>query len=527
MSTVRIPAPLPHQVPIIASSARRKVLRGGRRGRKSRIALHAAIVGHGPQGDHELTVGEGEYQETHRWTGPMHRAVAQGWHVYWIARDMPQFKILWSEDIAPRFKNVPGIRCVENDHRVEFPGGGALWARTAENIASVRGSGSKLAGVIIDEAAWMDLEATLRNVVLPALVDNKGWLMLLSTTNAGVDGNKAGRIPSYFNMICEQIHASERGAEWAEFHFTAFDNPKLSHSAIEELIAEYPAEAISLAQEVYAKLIKGGAGLALGELNEQKHLIAPFKVPEHWPRFGGFDWGHAHPWSFGSYAVDEQGQVFKLDTITGRKQRPDEIAAKIWEVFPDVDTWDYLIAGSDIKALHGGRLPSTMDVPTIAEQLADEGLDFIYGRDGANTLLPRLNNFRHYVAWTGTGPKDEFGLPTNGTPRFRWFRTPGNEACFKQCSVIVTDPKRPEIPLRRDADPQSGEGGDDQFAETMLALSSRPFAAEALELDVNEDVHPGFEGKVGQRKRKSRYATVPDDDELEIGFEFDDPWAEE
>ena len=51
------------------------------------------------------------------------------------------------------------------------------------------------------------------------------WLILMSTTNAGPDGNTRARVPSYFNLICEEIRAGKRSPEWREFTGTAYDNP--------------------------------------------------------------------------------------------------------------------------------------------------------------------------------------------------------------------------------------------------------------------------------------------------------------
>jgi hypothetical protein len=193
--------------------------------------------------------------------------------------------------------------------------------------------GKRLAGMIVEEAAWLDLQSALKDVILPALMDNEGWLVLISTTNAGQDGNQLKEAPSYFNRICQEIRAGERSDEWAEFHFTAEDNPKIT-AAPSDRSAEYAAGSAQLEQEVYAKLIVGGVGLALEQVEESKHIVPRFKVPAHWMQFGAFDWGFNHPYSFGWYAADEDGNVVKLDTLTGRKEQLEELAAKIEAAVP-------------------------------------------------------------------------------------------------------------------------------------------------------------------------------------------------
>jgi hypothetical protein len=73
-----------------------------------------------------------------------------------------------------------------------------------------------------------------------------------------------------------------------------------------------------------------GDGLALDELNE-RHLIKPFAIPRHWFQFGAFDWGFSHPFSFGWFAVDEEGTVYLVKSVHGWKLKPAQIAARILE----------------------------------------------------------------------------------------------------------------------------------------------------------------------------------------------------
>lgn len=294
-AAITLAAPLEHQEPIVASRASRKAVRWGRRGGKTRIAFYCAIVGHGPETDGT----------------PLHRGVVHGMDVVWIVRDMPQAGSLWQEEITPRFKGVPGVYTNETEKRIELAGG-KLWIRSAENIASVRGVGKNLIGVIVDEAAWQDLEAALKKVILPALLDNNGWLMLISTTNSGHDGNQQGRVPSYFNVICDEIQAGKRSDEWEEFYATAFDNPKISTQAINELIAEYTPGSIDLEQEVYAKLVTGGAGVAFPEWSPLIH-VADYAVPADWRWSAGGDYGYeAYGW-IGLFASGPERSLCRWD----------------------------------------------------------------------------------------------------------------------------------------------------------------------------------------------------------------------
>ena len=282
---VEIKAPLAHQEPVDRSAAGRKVLRCGRRWGKTRWAFKAAITGHGPD------MGG----------VPMHRGIMHGLDVFWIARDYKQGDALWFEEIRPRFKGLePQVSVNEQQRRIEIKGHGRLWIRTAENIESVRGAGDSLIGVIIDEAAYLNLQPALREVVLPALVDNNGWLVLMSTTNAGPDGYEDAEVgkrsPSFFNTLCEEIQAGARSEAWEEFYGTIHDNPVLPPEAVQELIDEYPPDSVELAQEVYAKLVVGGAGVSFPEWRDDVHIARYSPETDHRFRWsGGGDWGYDKP----------------------------------------------------------------------------------------------------------------------------------------------------------------------------------------------------------------------------------------
>ena len=124
---ILIPAPLPHQEPIVNSPARFKVVRAGRRGGKTVLAEGCAIVGHGP---------------TDATGAPKFKGIAHDLDVVWVARDYTQAGIMWHEFIRPRFKGVPGVRVNEADRTVSLDGAGTLFVISAENIASARGMGS-------------------------------------------------------------------------------------------------------------------------------------------------------------------------------------------------------------------------------------------------------------------------------------------------------------------------------------------------------------------------------------------------
>ncbi len=481
--TLELPEPIGPQLAWLDSAASKKVLRVGRRGSKTRFAFIAGLAGHGP-GWEDGT--------------PLFPGVLQGKDVVWLAQTYTNLStVLWKEEIVPRMSHLPWIELNTTKHDVNFRGLGSLMLRSAdrEAIDSIRGIGKRLGGVVIDEAAHLDLRGALLDVILPALLDNGGWLVLMSTTNAGNDGGYddtgAPQIPSYFNVIAREIAAGKRGPDWQEFYATAYDNPELDRNAIDALIGEYPPGSPKLEQEVFAKILETGVGLALTGLTEAAHLVPPFHVPSYWNRFAAFDWGYHHPWVLGLYAVDEDGQVYKVETVKGRLDLPDAIdaTAKAGGLAPSTIVY----AGPDVwrtRVSDKGRIKGEFLGPTVAEQLQQLGWLLV---PAADARVAGLNNFRLY---THLDP----GKP-DVRPRFVWMDTPNNRAGFEQVRRMQIDPKNPEDALKVDAD-VAGRGGDDDYDETRYALMSRPLTARAPVAEIEQGRTLGYD--YANRRPKER-----------------------
>lgn len=68
------------------------------------------------------------------------------------------------------------------------------------------------------------------------------------------------------------------------------------------------------------------------------HVIEPFDIPLHWTRYVSFDHGFSRPFSFGAWAVDPDGRVYRYKELYGCKKgeanvglmlTPGEIAARL------------------------------------------------------------------------------------------------------------------------------------------------------------------------------------------------------
>lgn len=242
------------------------------------------------------------------------------------------------------------------------------------------------------------------------------------------------------------------------------DNPTLTDNN-----PQYEAQLLALPDMLRRQLLDGdwdaGMGMALGELSRDVHIIPAFEPPAHWTRFGAFDWGFAHPWSFGYYVQDEESNIYKIDTVTGRNMLPHEIHDRVASRVP-LDTLKAIDAGHDLWNEIRARGENT---PTLYEQFRALGWKRI---DRANiSRASGLNNMRRYIHHDAATQ-----------PRFLLMDTPGNQHCFDVLQSMVSDPADPEDALKLNADPYTGEGGDDPYDETRYGLASRPYKTQPLKV---------------------------------------------
>ncbi len=193
-----------------------------------------------------------------------------------------------------------------------------------------------------------------------------------------------------------------------------------------------------------------------------KHVIEPFKIPDHWLKFRSFDWGSASPFSIGWWAVsdglDVDEKVYPKGSLiryrewygakspnVGLKLTNEEIARGILQREKEKIT--YGIADPSIFMVQGG--------PSIAEQMGKAGV-----------LWRKADNRR-------VGPRGAM----SGWAEMR-SRMMGTDYpmiyCFKTCiDSIRTIPNLPHDPHKAEDLDTSAE--DHAADEWRYACMSRPW----------------------------------------------------
>jgi hypothetical protein len=207
------------------------------------------------------------------------------------------------------------------------------------------------------------------------------------------------------------------------------------------------------------------AGAFFDEFDRQEHVIKPFRIPEHWLRFGSFDWGSAKPFSYGLYAVSDgsllsDGRVYPTGALiryqewygasgpnVGLKLTAEQVADGIIE--RELSRIDYRVADPACWKRDGG--------PSIAERMILKGLVF---RSADNSRIAGWDQVRGRLVGADA-------------PMLYFFET-----CYdmiRTFPALQHDERRPE-----DVD---SDGEDHAGDELRYACMSRPYTRPAPNIE--------------------------------------------
>ncbi len=239
---------------------------------------------------------------------------------------------------------------------------------------------------------------------------------------------------------------------------------------------QYLANLQALPERERMALLEGRWDLFIGQMFEEwceeVHVVDPFEIPRHWRRICALDWGFNHPTVVLWGAVDEDGVVWVYRELWLRRtpvDGPDGLAARIRR-YPDSDLCRFVAAGPDVFTMQSQALGG----PRIAELFRDNGVT-LTNVCARTHRVDWWQQVRRYLHW-----RDAQGLRITGRPLVRIFRG----ACPRLLAtlpVMVQDPDDPEDMLKVDADPDTGEGGDDAVDALAHLLMARPRSSPSEE----------------------------------------------
>ena len=237
-----------------------------------------------------------------------------------------------------------------------------------------------------------------------------------------------------------------------------FDNPTLMEND-----PSYVAQLMQLPEVMRKQHLDGdwevGSGLAFETLGETTHLVPRAEVPGWANCFGAFDWGFGHKWSFAVAYQRPDGKLHVVDAASGRKMIPQRIVERVADVLESrgltFQRLSYTVAGADVKIRDEARGSFG---PSVMEQFGSEGW-FLMNAD--QSRVAGYQNLLRYIE----------------SRQIEFEDTPGNRAVIATLREMVTDPDFPNDVLKVDADPLTGEGGDDAYDMLRYLAMSRPLAS--------------------------------------------------
>lgn len=254
-----------HQKAIVESTAKRKMVRAGRRGGKTVIAARMCV-----------------------------EKFLAGLRPLYAAPTSEQLDTWWFEVKRALAEPIDaGIyKKNETEHTIERVGTkNRIKGKTAWNADMLRGDYSDF--LVLDEYQLMN-EDTWEVVGAPMLLDNNGDAMFIYTPPSlrSRSVSKA-RDPRHAAKMFKKAQEDTSG-RWAVFHFSSHDNPHISEEALGEVIrdmtiASYRQEILAEDDELQTTL------LVYGKFNETTCKIPRFPIPKEWLRFVGHDFGGANP----------------------------------------------------------------------------------------------------------------------------------------------------------------------------------------------------------------------------------------
>ena len=206
----------PHagQLTVHNSDARFKVLSAGRRWGKTRLGVNECID-----------------------------AASKGGRAWWVSPTYKTSEVGW-RPLRQIARKIPGAEVRLGDRQVNFPGGGFVAVRSADNPDSLRGEG--LDFVVMDECAFMAREAWTE-AIRPALSDRIGKALFIST-------------PKGRNQFWELYQKGINGEEgWQSWTFPTISNPFIQASEIEAAKRDLPE--MIFRQEYLAEFIDDSGGV--------------------------------------------------------------------------------------------------------------------------------------------------------------------------------------------------------------------------------------------------------------------------
>lgn len=369
---------------------------------------------------------------------------------------------LLANHIKPILKQFPELAPYyrSGDKIFALPNGSELWFQHCERIEDVgKYQGREIHDLGVEEAGEWKFDIFDELLTCNRSGDPSIPVRCLLTGNPGGIGHKWLK-----RLFITKDY--EPGEEPKDYHFIqslVTDNPFL-----ERADPRYKRRLETMKNPVLREAWRYGnwdisAGQFFDKLHSDIHLVDDFEIPEHWNRFGAYDYGFNHSCAWGFFAVDEDGVVYLYRTLIQSKMSIREQAE--WALGFDESASLSFHAGRDCWAVKQGG------DPTIFEQFNDRGVTMIPANIDRIQGASQVRDYLDHFEVEGQDETKRVG------PRFKIFKS--CRAVYDVLTSMVHDPKRVEDVLKVDASVGDDLSGDDAYDMVRYGLMSRPSISEA------------------------------------------------
>lgn len=214
------------------------------------------------------------------------------------------------------------------------------------------------------------------------------------------------------------------------------------------------------------------------------HVIAPFRVPEWWTIYRGFDWGFSKPFSVGWYAVDGEGRMYRIREYygvatnehgqcqpnVGVRMNPHAVAREIRRIEQE----DAQLRGRQIMGIADPAIFQENGGESIGAAMEQEG---VWWDKADHTRLAGKMQFHYRLAFDG-----------DGRPMFY---------CFDTCKHFIRTIPNLVYDQTDVEDVESKVSEDHIYDECRYVMMANPIAARVpaakpvVEVEDPLDLHKG------------------------------------
>jgi hypothetical protein len=314
-----------------------------------------------------------------------------GLQAFWFRRSFPELEHSVLRLLARyAYGAAVGCRWRSDKYELSFSNGSALAFAHAKNVQEASAFlSAEINLLIIDE----------RTTLLPDVVDllytrvrsgapGVPCLGIRSATNPGEIGHSrvlAEYIEPTRHGETELTDANQRRRVFIQARAT--DTPQLGD--------EYIRNLAGLPEKLRRAYLEGDwsvfAGQAFGEWRYDRHVIAPFAIPDTWKRYNGIDGGYRAPWCVLWGAEDPDGRLWLYREIYSPGVGETEQARRILAAESADEHVAVRYADDSMWAVSGESRPS-------AALYAEAGVHLTPAGKGPGSRVTRVRRTRTYLA---------------------------------------------------------------------------------------------------------------------------------